>query len=80
MVRGWTNTLLARVSGNSTTVPVLITACVVRSTRPRAVHAHDRHSAKASSSPIAASVPGAPPGGRYPMTTPRTVTRPAAIR
>jgi hypothetical protein len=47
MVWGWTNTLLARVSGNSTTVPALITACAVRSSRPTAVQAHDRHSAKA---------------------------------
>jgi hypothetical protein len=43
MVREATKTLLAKVSGNSTTVPVLITACGVRATRPRV--AQDRPSA-----------------------------------
>ena len=65
MVCGATKTLLARVSGNSTTVPVLMTACGVRATRPRA--AEDRLSAKASSRPIPARTPGARPAGRYPM-------------
>ena len=53
MVDGSTNTLLAKVSGNSTVMLICMTDSGVCSCRPSAVHTHDRLNENTSSSATA---------------------------
>jgi len=57
---------------------MLMTACGERTSKPMVVHTQDRLSEKTSKTPFPAATPGAPPGGRNPMATPRMTTRLAA--
>ena len=57
MVDGSTNTLLAKVSGNSTVMLTCMTASGVGICSPTAVHTHDRLNANTSSSATASTTP-----------------------
>jgi hypothetical protein len=74
IVVGTTNTLLMKVSGNSTIMLVPITEFGVRRISPRVVKIHPSPDANTSSSRIAASTPGTPPAGRNPSTSPSAST------
>src|SRR5258707_508277 len=80
IVGGRKNTLLASVSGKSTTLPMLMTACGERTSKPMVVHTQDGLSEKTSKTPIPAATPCAPSAGRNPKATPRMTTRLAASR
>ena len=79
MVAGGTNTLLRKVSGNSTSMLTPITDRSLRRIRPNMVQTQENANEKTTSSPRPATTPPRPPPGRNPRTRPTArITLPAS--
>src|SRR3954451_4989093 len=73
IVVGLTNTLLRKVSGNSTSMLTPITDFSERRNSPNIVQTQENANENTTSSPTPATTPGTPPAGRKPSTSPITM-------